>query len=61
VTSDDAGAGVHKERSVEAELRDRCRDLRHLRVAVCPRILRLRQEPVGWPDFDAPRHHRMNA
>ena len=56
VARDDPGVTVYQDRSVETELRDGRRDLRHLLRRVRPRVLRVRHQPVGGPHFDAPRH-----
>ena len=56
VARDDPGVTVYQDRRVETELRDGRRDLRHLLRRVRPRVLRVRHQPVGRPQFDAPRH-----
>ena len=42
---------AHENRICPPELDDRCRNLRHLLVAVCPGIPRVRNEAVDGPAF----------
>ena len=53
---DDPRIGIHEDRVDEAEFHYGGCDLRHLLRRVRARVLRVRHQPVGRPDLNAPRH-----